>query len=184
MGTYTELYGQVTLKPEVAKVVYNGDTLNWNPLRRVRGIGKHPDVRRFLNTPRFNWIGGSHSFHVDAVSHPIWIGLAREHLRAPHPNRAVFYCSLKNYDDTIENFTYILPLIADDWYLFSQYEDDVGWDYGADIHRPYRTKEILRFGHDFQMNGLKYTIDSPPLLLNKHGQRLYNVTHFACGAFD
>lgn len=149
MGNYTALYGRITLKHDVAKVLYRpGDDMpEWERLKKCRGLAPHPDVRAFINVSRRGTIGRGASAYFDWSDcqvdewddlledviqqgwqpQPDWAGIDEHNYDSmrhynPHTRELTFFCSLKNYGGTIEAFINILPLIADDWMLFREYE--------------------------------------------------------------
>lgn len=145
MGMYTCLFGKVKFKDDVTENATRLNTLNhswmgsyhphmtlrWAMLLNTRRIKKHPDVAVFLKDFRAGSIGNGGSAYFTPDEYPNqdhllnvlndedWNGFVYR----PVSKELTFFCSLKNYTGTIEKFIRILPLIADDWDLYSQYEE-------------------------------------------------------------
>lgn len=130
MGTYTAIYGKVTLKKTVLDKVFQGDHFDWRKLTGIRVLRRHPDIINFMQCDRYDHIGngGSSYFDPNDVGPSPWEKMKQGVAELPHFNvrdgSIVFHSSLKDYDHEIEKFFSILPLIADDWELFQEYEDD------------------------------------------------------------
>lgn len=163
MGYYTALYGKVELKPEIANDLYTtGDDIpEWKRLRQCRGLTPHPDIQVFLNDPRRDFIarGDSAYFDYNDTLALGWDTMLKEVKRKgwkpqpdvliddintnamrhydPNTHTLTFFCSLKNYTGTIAAFLKILPLIADDWYLWTEGEDDADDNLPPNIAAPY-----------------------------------------------
>tara|TARA_B100000929_G_scaffold288313_1_gene276576 strand:+ start:540 stop:1037 length:498 start_codon:yes stop_codon:yes gene_type:complete len=145
MGMYTCLFGKVTFKDDVAQKANHLSTefVIWQHLLNTRRLKKHPDVIAFLTDQRVFMVANGASAYFSADEYPdqqhVLEGIPDDAESANHyqPNKRTltFFCSLKNYTDSIEKFTRILPLIADDWDLYSQYEE-MQHEYAPDHHTP------------------------------------------------
>lgn len=149
MGMYTCLFGKVKFKEDIAQKAKHLDTgfAEWQQLLNTRRLKKHPDVITFLTDQRVFMVanGGSAYFSVDEYpdQQHVLKGIpndaesARRYL--PNKRELTFFCSLKNYTDSIEKFLRILPLIADDWDVYSQYEE-MQHEEEPDHHTPPRSQ--------------------------------------------
>lgn len=146
MGTYTCLFGKVKFKEDVAQRArqYDMELVTWRPMLATRRLKKHPDITTFLSDQRVGMIanGGSSYFYTGQYpdQHHILGGipdLTESYCCYQHNQRELtFFCSLKNYTDTIEKFLRILPLIADDWDLYFQTEDSCLYGHKPRRYRP------------------------------------------------
>lgn len=157
MGDYTALIGKLELKGDVAKEVIVKDRggcvdVDWHKLKRVRRLRKHPDVLAFLSTPRCGMIvGGASSYHdldVDDYDCPdpaLLEGLSGESDCDYHVGTRTlrFFCSLKDYANTIHMFSKIVDLLADEYTLCKKFEDDSPLELIETTHPGVRVQWII-----------------------------------------
>lgn len=126
MGMYTGLRGQVTLKPEVAKLMgewYDDDIISeavaehfeWNVWNYVAKSLSNDKIAEFAQMSRSSFIPNGAVCYMP----PDW-----EFQREIVQNVLYFCCSLKNYCGTIDAFIQLLPEIATAWDLEELYEED------------------------------------------------------------
>lgn len=180
MGHYTALFGQIKLKPQVVKKVMVDGYPEWRNLLQVRGVSKHPDVRKFVSLPRSGMVawGGSAYFDVDEIHHPQWDAIVKQYLHNESwenegtkfirgENRLVFFSSIKNYSGEYNTLFAILPLIADEWELFELDEDDDGEQ---------TPTHIVSFQHNdkvrSKVNAQGYALMYPDATLNSKGLKI------------
>ncbi len=104
MGMYTEIQGTIEFKNECLAQGFSGGN-QWVTIGEML-----PEIAKFYTSSRSDWI--------------------------PHSGKGVysikgkivkFHSELKNYDQTIEEFLKILPMLANKWCLETLYEEYSNW---------------------------------------------------------
>lgn len=172
MGSYTALYGNIGLKPEFNDFVqsticeHSGVAymcFNWDLLKRHRGVKNHPDFKNLIKKEGYKSIGARSSIYFDDcdVSHlltlrnedggvPVGISYARQY------GLVNINSDFKNYDDEINAFINLLPVIAD-WWELENILDATRNEYEPDNHR-----SVLLNGRVYNETTVGGRIDDEP----------------------
>lgn len=132
MGMYTGLWGTVKLKPECAdeivKLTAGEDSKSWAELELPEKVRNDRRFQHFVADDR---CGSIPRGNVDL--NPGNTELPKDKFSTVEGNVWTFACGFKNYDQVLDKFLAMLPLIADDWNLESIYCESV-WDMEPDTH--------------------------------------------------
>ena len=109
MGMYTELRGTVLFKSELVASLFSSSQCDsvWSSLYLATG-------EQVL-----------HEFDLYSRSH--WIAHSGDGVKFYEGKVVQFHCELKNYENTIQKFLEILPVIAENWILEEKYEERYHW---------------------------------------------------------
>ena len=130
MGDYTMIAFQAIIKPQYRKYVSTFMEGDWHNLADgERGLSVNRDFQEFIQDDRADFIPKGYSAYFSESDNEVSTAEQARPKYEVETGKWDVYCSLKNYDDTIEKFLKILPLIADEafriQYKFEYWDDSV-----------------------------------------------------------
>lgn len=148
MGTYTVFYGTVKLKHDALKECFTDGILDMSKVLKLKRLRKHPDIIAFSKLKRFSLMGycaghcATTHVHYDflrTIDIDFKDSINYETINILKGNEYTFFGALKNYCGSLTKFIEILPLIADNWEMYTNCDGEgVKSEFGKVLYNPLR----------------------------------------------